>query len=80
MIDIETRVSDCFANAFPGLSQAEIKQASHESLARWDSVAHVTLISALAEEFHCELDEELLENLTSYKLIVDYFGSNSTQD
>jgi len=62
----------CFANVFPELALADIAQASQDSLARWDSVAHITLLSAIAEEFQCELDEEFLETLTSYGSIVEY--------
>lgn len=72
MNDIESRVSDCFLNVFPELTGAEIPRASHASLARWDSVAHITLLSAIAEEFEFELDEASFESLTSYLLIVDY--------
>jgi acyl carrier protein len=79
MTDIQNRVSVCFANVFPELPPAEIPQASHESLAEWDSVAHITLLSAIAEEFQCEMDEEFLETLTSYKLIVDYIEAGAAK-
>lgn len=78
MTDIETRVSNCFANVFPDLAPADVKQASQESLATWDSVAHITLLAAIAEEFHFELDEEFLENLTSYPRIIDYIRSHTS--
>ena len=77
MTDLQTRISACFANVFPELPVAEIPRASHESLAEWDSVAHITLLSAIAEEFQCEMDEEFLETLTSYKLIVEYIEASS---
>jgi len=72
MTDIESRVTSCFANVFPDLPAEEIPQASQESLAGWDSMAHITLLSAIAEEFQCELDTEFLETLSSYKLIVEF--------
>ncbi|MBZ5626491.1 MAG: acyl carrier protein [Acidobacteriia bacterium] len=77
MTDIQARVSNCFSNVFPDLAPADIPQASQESLARWDSVGHITLLSAIAEEFQCELDDEFLETLTSYKLIVDYMEART---
>lgn len=72
MTDIPSRVSQCFLNVFPGLAAADVPRASQASLAQWDSVAHVTLLSAVCEEFQIELDEESFESLTSYLLIVDF--------
>ena len=51
MNEIHERVTRCFANVFPNLPPNEIARASTTSLAAWDSLAHVTLLSALAEEF-----------------------------
>jgi acyl carrier protein len=70
--EIPSRVSKCFLNVFPGLAAADVSRASQASLAQWDSVAHVTLLSAVCEEFQIELDEESFESLTSYLLIVDF--------
>ena len=72
MSDIPTRVSQCFANVFPALAEADIPKARQESLAQWDSIAHITLLSAVAEEFGLELDDEALVNLTSFDAVVDY--------
>lgn len=80
MADIPSRVTQCFAMVFPGLAPAEIAQASQESLAAWDSVAHITLLSAVAEEFQFELDEEFLESLTSYNRIVEYVQAHENQN
>jgi acyl carrier protein len=77
MTDIQSRVSHCFSIVFPELAPADIPGASQESLTRWDSVAHITLLSAIAEEFQCELDEEFLETLTSYRLIVEYLEARA---
>ncbi|MGJ5820941.1 hypothetical protein [Paludibaculum fermentans] len=71
MTDIQSRVSQCFLNVFPDLTAADLPRASQASLTQWDSVAHVTLLSAISEEFQLELDEESFESLTSYLLIVD---------
>ena len=42
------------------------------SLAAWDSLAHMTLLSAIAEEFGQELELDDYEALVSYSLIVDH--------
>ncbi len=72
MSNIQPRVAACFLNVFPELAEADVTRASQASLAQWDSVAHVTLLSAIAEEFQIELDEESFESLASYLLIVDF--------
>jgi acyl carrier protein len=72
MSDIPSRVAACFTNVFPDLAEADVTRASQASLPQWDSVAHVTLLSAIAEEFGIELDEEAFESLASYLLILDF--------
>lgn len=72
MDEIEARVLECFANVFPELPKASLTRASQASLARWDSVMHVTLLSALAEEFQFEMDFEAAEELRSFALVVDF--------
>ena len=75
MTDIQSGVANCFSNVFPDLAAGDIQRASQASLVQWDSVAHVTLLSAISEEFQLDLDEESFESLTSYLLIVDFVES-----
>jgi acyl carrier protein len=75
MTDIRSEVATCFSNVFPDLAAGDIPRASQASLVQWDSVAHVTLLSAISEEFQLDLDEESFESLTSYLLIVDFVES-----
>jgi acyl carrier protein len=70
--NIPSRVTACFLNVFPDLAEADVPRASQASMAQWDSVAHVTLLSAIGEDFQIELDEESFESLSSYLLIVDF--------
>lgn len=72
MTDIQSRISQCFRNVFPDLAADDIPRASQATLAQWDSVAHVTLISAIAEEFQVELDDDSYESLTSYAQIAAF--------
>jgi acyl carrier protein len=77
MSNIPERVSRCFANVFPDLREEEIPRASTTSLATWDSVAHVTLLSAIAEEFGQSFELEDFEELISYPLIVDHLENKA---
>ena len=72
MNDIKDRVARCFSNVFPDIRQEEIPRASTASLAAWDSVAQVTLLSSVAEEFGLDFEVEDFEELVSYPLIVGY--------
>jgi acyl carrier protein len=77
MNDTKEKVARCFANVFPDIRPDEIPRASTASLAAWDSVAHVTLLSSIAEEFGLDFELEDFEELISYDLIVDYLESKS---
>jgi acyl carrier protein len=77
MNDIKDRVARCFSNVFPDIRQEEIPRASTASLAAWDSVAQVTLLSSVAEEFGLDFEVEDFEELVSYPLIVDYLERKS---
>ena len=75
MNDIEEKVARCFSAVFPDLRPEEIPRSSMASLAAWDSLAHVTLLSSIGEEFGLDLDMDDFEALVSYALIVDYLES-----
>jgi acyl carrier protein len=70
MPDIKQKVGLCFANVFPGIKPDQLPLASSSSLAGWDSIAHVRLMSSLEEEFGIQLEIEDFEELVSYDLIV----------
>lgn len=72
MNDIHQRLDGCFANIFPDLRPEAIPLASAASLASWDSVAQVTLLASIAEEFDIELEMSDFDELVSYALILDY--------
>ncbi|MGA3189138.1 MAG: hypothetical protein ABSF22_18690 [Bryobacteraceae bacterium] len=72
MNNVKERVTNCFLNVFPNLKKDQIATASTASLPEWDSVAHVTLLSSIAEEFNLDFEMEDFEELTSYPLIVQY--------
>ena len=72
MTNVTDRLATCFSNVFPNLKPDEIPRASTASLAAWDSVTHVILLSAVAEEFGCEFMPEDFENLVSFALIADH--------
>ena len=72
MNDTQARLAKCFAAVFPELSDPEIQMASPASVGSWDSLASVTLISVLEEEFNVEIAPEDVEQLVSFQLVLDY--------
>jgi acyl carrier protein len=77
MNNIDERVVRCFSNVFPNLREEEIQRASTASLAAWDSLAQVTLLSAIAEEFGLSFELEDFEELVSYPLIVNHLENRA---
>jgi acyl carrier protein len=72
MNDTQARLAKCFAAVFPELSDREIRMASPASVGNWDSLASVTLVSVLEEEFNVEIAPEDVEQLVSFQLVLDY--------
>jgi acyl carrier protein len=78
MDNINERLATCFRNVFPDLQADEIPRASTASVPDWDSVTHITLLSAIAEEFEVEFAAEDFEELTSFLLIADYLHARTS--
>ena len=71
---IEKLVS-CFKKVFPNLSRTDILSASQKSVSAWDSIAHVTLISLIGEEFGIDLDFEDFDEATSFAAFRDVLSA-----
>lgn len=72
MDDIQTRLVRCFRAVFPGTSEKELLHSTSDSLPAWDSVASVTLVAAIEEEFCLEIPVEDLEGLLSFEQFSGY--------
>jgi acyl carrier protein len=75
MSDTASRLAQCFGAVFPGLSEKEIPKAEMASVPGWDSLASVTLIGVVEEEFGIEVAPEDLEQFVSFELVLDYLQS-----
>lgn len=64
------RLIKCFSAVFPEFSPAEIKSASVENTSGWDSIAHVTLLTLICEEFGVNVDFEQFADAGSFSGIV----------
>jgi acyl carrier protein len=72
MPELDDRLTRCFASVFPALSPDQIRAASVETVPDWDSLAAVTLIAVLEEEFNISIDLMEMPELTSYSAVRDY--------
>jgi acyl carrier protein len=72
MADVESRLVGCFLSVFPQLSAADIRSASQERLEQWDSVAAITLVNVIEEEFSTQIDYDSLPDLDTFAKVLNY--------
>jgi acyl carrier protein len=72
MADVESRLVGCFLSVFPQLSEADIRNASQEQLEEWDSVAAITLVNVIEEEFSTQIDYDYLPDLDTFAKVLKY--------
>jgi len=72
MNEIQPRLVKCFQTVFPDLREAEIPSASQASVSAWDSVAAITLVNVVEDEFGIQMDFDLLPELDSFDRVLEY--------
>lgn len=72
MVDLDDRLVHCISSAFPGLTDQEIRTAGVEQLAELDSLAAVTLVALIDQEFGVNLDLEGLLKFGSLAQLCQY--------
>jgi acyl carrier protein len=77
MADVRARLTTCFAAVFPSLSENQIPAATVSSVREWDSVASVTLLATIEEEFGIEIAAKDMGQLLSFPTIFAYLEANS---
>lgn len=63
---IETRVSEVFAEILDAKLPQDRDQLVYNEYDGWDSVAHMTLVTALEEKFDCMLDVDDILDMSSF--------------
>jgi len=61
-----------FETVFPDLTAEQIHAASQTTVATWDSVAAITLMNLMEEEFTIEIDFDRAAELSSFSEILAY--------
>jgi acyl carrier protein len=77
MTDAAQRLVDCFAAVFPNLPADQLPAATAETVAEWDSVAQVTLIAAVEEEFGISIDPNAYGSLVSFQAFRDVLAGDN---
>ncbi len=70
MDDVRDKLGRCFALAFPKLDPSQYAAASAENMSGWDSIAQLTLLNLIGEEFEREIDFEEFEGATSFEALA----------
>jgi acyl carrier protein len=78
MDEQQTRLANCFLAVFPELSSEEVTQASPITVQSWDSVATVTLLSVIEEEFGINVEVEDPAKFGSFQHILSYLQERSS--
>jgi acyl carrier protein len=71
-VSVRDRLTECFTTVFPELPVEQISSASTATIQAWDSLAHITLLSAISEDLQIDLETEDFERLTSFAAIADF--------
>jgi acyl carrier protein len=72
MDETRERLTKCFQVVFPDLPQDAIAGSSTATIAAWDSVASITLMNVVEDEFAIEMDLDDLANLDSFEKLYSY--------
>jgi acyl carrier protein len=68
---VQSKLIRCFSLTFPFLPTESITRCSAQTVAQWDSVAQITLLTLIAEEFEIEIDFEEFENALSFETLAN---------
>ena len=74
-MDSRARLIKCFELVFPELDEDRIQSASQATMPEWDSVAAITMMNVIEEEFGIEMDLEAVGELDSFEKIHSYIGT-----
>lgn len=67
MNEVHDRLVRCFLSVFSDLTPEQVRTASLDSLPAWDSLATVTLVSMLEQEFALQFELLDLPKIVSFE-------------
>ncbi len=72
MDDVKPKLIECFQIVFPDMKEQDVTIASQETVAEWDSVAAITLVNVIEEQFGIEMDLDHVADLDSFDKVLAY--------
>jgi acyl carrier protein len=72
MADVDARLARCFCAVFPKLTAETAAKARIEGVEGWDSMATITLVNVVEEEFGLEIDPNDLAKMVSFESVLAY--------
>lgn len=70
MDNVRDKLAHCFSLAFPQMAPSHYPSASAENTSGWDSIAQLTLLTLIGEEFGIDIDFEEFEGATSFEALA----------
>jgi acyl carrier protein len=77
MDEVRSRLIKCFETVFPDMPAEQIPNATQTSVANWDSIAAITLLNVIEDEFQITMDLEMAGELDSFSKILDYLKTTA---
>jgi acyl carrier protein len=72
MDEVQMRLTKCFETVFPTLQTSEIPGCSQHTVTMWDSIATITLVNVVEDEFAFQVDFDLVSEFSSFDSILSY--------
>ena len=72
MDEVQSRLAKCFERVFPDMPGNLIEECSQATVATWDSIAAITLVNVIEDEFGFQMDFDLLPELDSFERVLLY--------
>jgi acyl carrier protein len=70
--EISKRLTTCFQTVFPDIPESDIPSVSQATTPSWDSIAAITLVNVIEDEFQVQIDLDKLVDLDSFQKVLDY--------
>jgi acyl carrier protein len=77
MHERQDRLVRCFGSVFPTLPPDRIRDATVDSVSEWDSLASVTLVAVLEQEFGIQIEISDLPELSSFESVQKYLSNRN---
>jgi len=76
--DATTRLQMCFAAVFPSVPNQQLSSLQAAVCDEWDSLATVTLVATVEEEFGTKIASEDAAELVSFQGFVEYLRKHGS--